>query len=131
MSKAVLGNLLYSKEHEWVEKVSDTRVRIGITDFAQNQLGDIVFIEVPAVGDDIKANESMGTIESVKAVSDIYAPVSGAVVEVNSELEDGPEIINTDPYKTGWIVVVDLHQPEELTELLNAEQYEALIAEEA
>ncbi|MFT9845997.1 glycine cleavage system protein GcvH [Aneurinibacillus sp. REN35] len=131
MSTKVAANLLYSKEHEWVEKVSGMRVRIGITDFAQHQLGDIVFVELPAVGDEIQAHESMGTIESVKAVSDLYAPVSGSVVEVNAELEDGPEIINTDPYQSGWMIVVELHQADELAALLNTEQYEAFIAEEA
>jgi glycine cleavage system H protein len=127
--KAV-SNLLYSKEHEWVEVLSETQVRVGITDFAQQQLGDIVFVEVPKIDGEIEANQSMGTIESVKAVSDIYSPVSGKVVEVNSSLEDAPETINGDPYGEGWMVVIELSNPAELDDLLTEEQYAAFIEEE-
>jgi len=126
----VIGNFLYSREHEWVEKVSETRVRIGITDFAQHQLGDLVFVEMPAVGSDVVADQSMGSVESVKAVSDIFSPVSGKVVEVNVNLEDTPETINSDPYGEGWMVIVELSNPQELEQLLTAEQYRAFVAEE-
>ncbi|GEN35019.1 MULTISPECIES: glycine cleavage system protein GcvH [Aneurinibacillus] len=120
----------YSKEHEWVEVLDEGRVRIGITHFAQEQLGDIVFVELPEEGAVVKADESMGTVESVKAVSDIYAPVSGEVVEVNRELEEGPETINSDAYGAGWMVIVKLSNPEELDALMTAEQYEAFSKEE-
>lgn len=129
MSK-VLPNLKYSKEHEWVEVIGDNKVRIGITDYAQHSLGDIVFVELPGVGDQAEADESMGTVESVKAVSDVYSPVSGEVLEVNEALEDDPEIVNNDPYGEGWMAIVELSDPSQLDGLLTAEQYEALIQEE-
>lgn len=129
MSK-VVENWLYSKEHEWVEVLSETRVRVGITDFAQNQLGDLVFVEIPQIGDEVTADQTMGTVESVKAVSDLFSPVSGKVVEVNTELEDNPEVINTDPYGQGWMIVIELSNPDELSVLLNAEQYAAFVEEE-
>ncbi|KZE50382.1 glycine cleavage system protein H [Brevibacillus parabrevis] len=122
MSKVVKG-WLYSREHEWVAVLSETRVRVGITDFAQNQLGDLVFVELPQVGAEVVANQSMGSVESVKAVSDLFSPVSGKVVEVNSELEDSPEVINSDAYGGGWMIVVEISNPDELSELLTAEQY--------
>ena len=122
MSK-VVKSWLYSREHEWVEVLSETRVRVGITDFAQNQLGDLVFVELPQVGAEVVANQSMGSVESVKAVSDLFSPVSGKVVEVNSELEDSPEVINSDAYGGGWMIVVEISNPDELSELLTAEQY--------
>jgi len=123
-------NLKYSKEHEWVEVLSETQVRIGITDYAQNSLGDIVFVEIPEVGDEITANETMGSVESVKAVSDVYTPVSGKVVQLNENLEDAPETINEDPYVAGWMVVVELSDPSQLNDLLTLEEYEAFIKEE-
>lgn len=123
-------NLKYSKEHEWVEVIEDNKVKIGITDFAQESLGDIVFVEVPEVDDEVTANETMGSVESVKAVSDIYTPVSGKVVEVNTNLEDAPETINEDPYSAGWMVVVELSDASELDQLLSAEEYDAFIKEE-
>ncbi|RNB56893.1 glycine cleavage system protein GcvH [Brevibacillus gelatini] len=129
MSK-VVENWLYSKEHEWVEVLSETRVRVGITDFAQSQLGDLVFVELPQVGTEVVANQTMGTVESVKAVSDLFSPVSGKVVEVNSELEDSPEIINTDAYQKGWMIVVEISDPSELSELLTAKQYAEFALEE-
>jgi len=124
-----MTNLLYSEEHEWVLQLDGNRVRIGISSFAQEQLGDVVFVEIPEVDDEITANESMGTIESVKAVSDAYAPVSGVVVLVNEELEDSPELINEQPYDAGWLVEVELSHPEELESLLNEEAYQAFINE--
>jgi len=122
------ANLLYSEEHEWVLQLDENRVRIGISDYAQKQLGDIVFVENPAVDDEITANESMGIIESVKAVSELYAPVSGSVVRVNEELNDTPETINENPYKAGWLIEVEISNPEELESLLNQGEYEAFIS---
>lgn len=126
----VIASLQYSKEHEWVEVLGENRVKIGITDFAQNQLGDIVFVEIPQADEEVTAGQSMGTIESVKAVSEIFSPVSGRVVEVNSALEDAPETINGEPYSGGWMVVVELSQPDELKELMTAEQYTSFTEEE-
>lgn len=123
------ANLLYSEEHEWVLQLDGNRVRIGISDYAQKQLGDIVFVENPAVDDEITANESMGTIESVKAVSELYAPVSGSVVRVNEELDDTPETINENPYEAGWLIEVEIANPEELESLLNEGEYKAFISE--
>lgn len=123
------ANLLYSKEHEWVLKLDGNRVRIGITDYAQKALGDIVFVENPAVDDDVTANESMGTIESVKAVSELFSPVSGTVVTVNEDLEDAPETINEHPYDAGWLVEVEVSNLEDLESLLKEEEYEAFINE--
>lgn len=123
------ANLLYSKEHEWVLQLDGNRVRIGISDYAQKQLGDIVFVENPAVGNEVTANESMGTIESVKAVSELYSPVSGTVVSINEELEDAPETINEQPYDAGWLVEVEMSNPEELESLLNENEYESFINE--
>ena len=121
------ASLLYSKEHEWVLQLDGNRVRIGISHFAQKQLGDIVFVETPEVDDEVTVEESMGTIESVKAVSEIYAPVSGAVVCVNEDLNDSPETINEQPYDAGWLVEVELSNPEELNSLLNEDEYQAYI----
>ena len=123
------ANLLYSKEHEWVLQLDGNRVRIGISDYAQKQLGDIVFVENPQVDDEVTANESMGTIESVKAVSELYSPVSGTVVTVNEELEDAPETINEHPFEAGWLVEVEMSNPEELESLLNEDEYQAFINE--
>jgi glycine cleavage system H protein len=128
MTKAT-ATLLYSKEHEWVLQLDGNRVRIGISDFAQKQLGDIVFVETPELDDEVSANESMGTIESVKAVSDLYSPVSGTVVLVNEELGDAPETINEHPYDAGWLVEVEMSNPEELEALLTEEAYQAFINE--
>ncbi|MFZ3576734.1 glycine cleavage system protein GcvH [Virgibacillus sp. DJP39] len=122
-------DLLYSEEHEWVKK-EDGKVRIGITDFAQSELGDIVFVELPEVGDDIEADEPFGSVESVKTVSELYAPVSGKVVEINEDLEDSPEFVNESPYEKAWMVVVELSNESELNELLTAEKYEAVIEED-
>ncbi|GAB3803027.1 glycine cleavage system protein GcvH [Virgibacillus kimchii] len=121
-------DLLYSKEHEWIKKEGD-KVRIGITDFAQDELGDVVFVELPEVGDELELNEPFGSVESVKTVSELYAPVSGTVVEVNEELEDSPEFVNESPYENAWMVVVELSQESELDDLLSAEGYEAEISE--
>jgi glycine cleavage system H protein len=123
------ASLLYSKEHEWVLQLDGNRVRIGISDYAQKQLGDIVFVENPQVDDEVTADESMGTIESVKAVSEIYSPVSGTIVRINEELDDSPETINEYPFGKGWLVEVEMSSPEELESLLNEDDYLAFINE--
>ena len=119
-------NLKYTTDHEWV-KVEDNQVTIGITDYAQGELGDIVFIDIdPEIGEIIKG-ESFGTIEAVKTVSDMFAPCNGKVVEINSALEDQPEIINSDPYGDGWIIKVEISDTSELDELLDGTAYTAQI----
>ena len=123
-----MSNLLYSKDHEWVLSLEGNRVRIGISDYAQNSLGDIVFVENPEEGDDVTANETMGSIESVKAVSDLISPVSGSVVLVNEELEDSPQLINEKPYEA-WLIEVELSNPDELNSLLKEDEYKAFINE--
>ena len=123
------ADLKYSKEHEWV-KVEGTRGRIGLTHHAQQALGDVVFVEVPKVGRAVKPMEAFGVVESVKAVSDVYAPVGGAVVEVNATLESSPELINKDCYGAGWIIVVEMANPQELDALMDVKAYEAFLASE-
>ncbi len=118
--------LKYTKEHEWVRVEGDTGT-IGITDYAQDQLGDIVFVELPAVGAEISAAQKLGEIESVKAVSELFAPVSGEVTEANDGLADGPEAVNDDPYGDGWMVKMRLTDSAELDGLLSADEYEAFI----
>ena len=110
----------YTKDHEWIEIAGD-RGKVGITDYAQRQLGDVVYVELPDVGAKLKAGQSFGTIESVKAVSELYSPVSGEVVEVNAALKSKPEVVNSDPHAT-WIIVVKLTTPSETTSLLDATQ---------
>lgn len=129
MSK-VEANLLYTKEHEWVMKLDNGRVRVGITDFAQHALGDIVFIELPEVGTTVAAGDSLGSVESVKSVSDIYAPVAGKVATVNRALEDAPQKMNEDPYGEGWIAELDIAAGETFAELMTAEEYTAYTSEE-
>jgi glycine cleavage system H protein len=128
MNETKVG-LGYSREHEWVEATGNL-VRIGITDFAQSQLGDIVFVEFPEVGASLEASEPMGTIESVKTVSDLFSPVSGKVTKVNESLLDSPEIVNSDPYGEGWIIEVEVagDVAKALAALLSSEQYEAFIS---
>lgn len=123
----VQANLLYTKEHEWVEKLSDTLVRVGITDFAQDQLGDIVFVELPKVGTSVTANESIGSVESVKTVSDIFSPISGKVTAVNSSLEGSPELVNSAPFGEGWMVEVEVSGAEALEGLLTPAEYASYI----
>lgn len=120
--------LRYSKEHEWV-KVENGTARIGITHFAQAELGDIVFVELPQVGDELKKDEPFGSVESVKTVSELYAPISGKVVEVNSELEDSPEFVNESPYEQAWMVVIEAPSDEEVGELMTADQYKEMTNE--
>lgn len=122
------NELRYSKEHEWV-KVEGEKVRIGITDFAQSELGDIVFVELPEVGDEISLDQPFGSVESVKTVSELYAPVSGKVVEINEELNDSPEFVNESPYEKAWMITVELSDKSEVEKLMTAEQYEDMIKE--
>ena len=119
-------NLKYTKDHEWVVVNGDIGT-VGITEYAQGELGDVVFVELPAVGKVLKQHETFGTIEAVKAVSDLFAPVSGTVTEVNKELSGTPEIVNKDPYGKGWMAKVRLSNAAELTSLLDAAAYKALI----
>jgi len=118
----------YTKEHEWV-RVQDDLGTVGITDYAQDQLGDIVYVDLPSVGTQVKQLEKLGEIESVKAVSDLYSPVSGEVVEVNQGVNDKPELVNQSPYEEGWLVRLRLADPAELDNLLTAKQYDELIAQ--
>ncbi|MDU2064156.1 MAG: glycine cleavage system protein GcvH [Sporomusaceae bacterium] len=122
------AELKYSKDHEWV-RVEGNMAYIGVTDFAQAQLGDVVFVELPEDGRELTAGDSFSVIESVKAVSDIYAPVSGKIVKVNMGLEDAPELINQDPYGEGWIVAVEISNSAELDALLDSKAYEELASE--
>ncbi|HLR54291.1 MAG TPA: glycine cleavage system protein GcvH [Pseudogracilibacillus sp.] len=122
------NDLLYSKEHEWIRN-EGSDVRIGITEFAQSELGDIVFVELPEVGDTIELDEPFGSVESVKTVSELYAPISGEVVEVNEELEDSPEFVNESPYEKAWMVVIEPSDEEQLENLLSADEYKAHIEE--
>jgi glycine cleavage system H protein len=121
-------NLKYTKDHEWIRVEGDTGT-VGITDYAQGELGDVVFVELPAIGKVLKAHDTFGTIEAVKAVSDLYAPVSGSITEINKDLEKTPEIVNKDPYNAGWMVKVKLANPAELASLLDAAAYKALIGQ--
>ena len=121
-------DLRYTQEHEWV-KVEGNKVRVGITDFAQNELGDIVFVELPEVGDTVTFNEPFGSVESVKTVSELYSPVSGTVVEINEALSDSPEFVNESPYENAWMIVVELSNDAEVESLLTAAAYEKLISE--
>jgi glycine cleavage system H protein len=120
----------YSKDHEWI-KVEGDRGRVGITEYAQKQLGDVVFLELPEVGKAFAAGEQFGTVESVKAVSELYAPVAGKVVEVNSALASKPETINKDPHGAAWMIVLEIADPAQLSGLLDAAAYQALVDSEA
>jgi glycine cleavage system H protein len=122
----VPDDLRYSEDHEWV-RVEDGRARVGITDYAQDALGDVVYIEVPEVGRTVKLKESFSEVESTKSVSDIYAPVSGTIVEVNDVLADAPERINEEPYGEGWIAVIELDDPAQVENLLDAAGYRELV----
>ena len=119
-------DLRYSTDHEWA-RVEEGRVRIGITDYAQDALGDVVFVEVPEVGTKVERGASFSEVESTKSVSEIYAPVSGLIAEINADLADSPERLNDDPYGEGWICIIEPTDPAQLDELLDAEGYRALI----
>jgi len=121
--------LKYSKEHEWVATEGSVAI-VGITDYAQDQLGEIVYVELPAVGDKISKDDPFGVVESVKAVSDIYAPLSGTVIEINEDLPESPEVVNEDPYGDGWLIKVKISDAAELDDLMDNEEYEELVAKE-
>ncbi len=118
-----LKDFLFTKEHEWIKKEDDV-ASIGITEYAQKELGDIVYVDLPSVGDTITKGDACSNIESVKAVSDIYAPITGEIIEINETLEDKPELLNQDPYGEGWIFKVRIDDSDELEELMNHEEYE-------
>ena len=120
------GELSYTSDHEWVAVEGDVAT-VGITDYAQNELGDIVFVELPNAGEETTQSEPFGTVEAVKAVSDLYAPLSGEVIEINQSLEEQPELINNDPYDSGWIIKIKIKEESELQSLLSAEQYRSQV----
>ncbi len=126
----VPADLKYTKEHEWAKREGD-RVRVGITHFAQEQLGDVVFVELPKAGHKVTSHKTFGVVESVKAVSDLYAPISGEVVEVNGALTKTPELVNRDPYGEGWMLIVKPASGGDWDQLLTAQQYEQFLAEGA
>jgi glycine cleavage system H protein len=119
-------NLYYTKEHEWV-RIEGERAVVGITEYAQDQLGDVVYVELPEVGAQVTQLETCGTIESVKTVADLYAPLSGEIVTINEALDETPELINNEPYKAGWIAEIQISDQEEIKNLLPVDAYEALI----
>lgn len=120
-------DVLYTAEHEWVRDVDADTVRVGITDYAQDSLGDIVYVQLPAVGDEVTAGAAMGELESTKSVSDLFAPLSGTVTASNDALESAPELCNTDPYGEGWVVELRVSDPAEREQLLSAADYEATV----
>jgi glycine cleavage system H protein len=122
-------DLRYTSEHEWVRDEGDGRVRIGITDYAQDALGDVVYVDVPAVGTAVTSSQPFGEVESTKSVSDVYAPVTGTVVERNALLEVRPELVNEAPYSDGWLVVIEMSAPQELERLLDPGAYRRLLEE--
>lgn len=124
------ADLLYTKQHEWIAIDGDVAT-VGITDYAQQELGDIVYVELPEVGQSFEAEDAFGSVESVKAVSNIYMPMSGKVIAVNEDLADAPEIVNQDPYGEGWLVKIKLADPSQADDLLSAEEYEQYLEEEA
>lgn len=124
-----MATVFYTEDHDWVEVMDTNKVRVGITDYAQEQLGDVVYVELPEVGDDLDVGEELGTVESVKSVSEILAPVTGTVVAVNSVLEDEPELVNDDATGEGWFVEIETTDEVDTSSLLTKEDYEKLIAE--
>jgi glycine cleavage system H protein len=122
-------DLKYTREHEWARK-KGANIVVGITDFAQNQLGDVVYVELPDIGDPVKKGESFGVVESTKAVSELFAPLTGKVVEVNDPLSDAPETINEDPYEEGWMIVIEPADPNEVDALMDAKTYKSFVEEQ-
>ncbi|MCL5044974.1 MAG: glycine cleavage system protein GcvH [Deltaproteobacteria bacterium] len=122
------AGLKFSKQHEWVAADKEVAT-VGITDYAEQQLGEIVYVELPSVGDEVSKNDPFGVVESIKTASDVYAPLSGTVVAVNEQLSDHPEIINEDPYGQGWLIKVKIRDRADLDDLLESDEYEALVAE--
>jgi glycine cleavage system H protein len=127
---AIPSDLRFTKEHEWVSFDSDLIATIGITDFAQESLGDITFVQLPKEGEEIRKNETFGVVESVKAVSDLYAPVNGRVVEVNQPLLNSPELLNEDPYSDGWMIKVEVTDASDLDDLMSADDYKGYVEEQ-
>ncbi len=121
--------LLYSETHEWVKLVDDDTALIGITDYAQDQLGDVVFVELPQIGSKLKATEPFGSVESVKAVSDLFMPVDGEVLEINESLSTNPEIINKDPYNEGWMIKIKITDKSQISNLLKPEDYKNTVSQ--
>ena len=119
-------NLLYTNEHEWI-RVEGNEAFVGITDYAQSELGDIVFVELPNTDDEFEKNDVFGTIEAVKTLADLFLPVSGKIVEVNEKIENEPELINSDPYNDGWLIKMSISNPDELNEILKPEDYKKII----
>ena len=122
------GELKYTKDHEWISMDGDIAT-VGITDFAQRELGDIVYVEVETVGENLEADEVFGTVEAVKTVSDLFLPVSGEIIEFNEALEDTPENVNSDPYSSGWMIKIKVDKPEDINKLLDSNEYAELIGE--
>lgn len=122
------NDLKYTQEHEWVKDNGDGTVTIGITDFAQSELGDIVFVELEPEGSEFDKDEVFGTVEAVKTVSELFAPLSGEIIEINELLEDDPELVNNDPYKSGWMVKLKISDASELDDLLTPEKYQEIIS---
>jgi glycine cleavage system H protein len=120
-------SLRYTEEHEWARLEDDGNITIGITDFAQSELGDIVYVEVDTVGDTIEAGEVFGSIEAVKTVSDLYMPISGEIIEFNEDIEDNPEVVNASPYKNGWLIKIKPNNADDLEDLMTAEEYRATV----
>lgn len=119
----------YTEEHEWVMPIGEDRVRLGITKYAAKELGDVVYVELPEVGNKVSSGDEIGTVESTKSASVIFSPVSGEIIAVNEELEDAPELVNEGPLNEGWMTEIQLANPDELAELLSEEEYAALVAE--
>ena len=126
-----LEKLYYTKEHEWTRLLEDNLVEIGITDYAQEQLGDIVFVELPEEEEEIEIGDPIGVIESVKTVSDFYAPVSGEIAEINSEVLDNPELLNEKPYEAGWLIRIKMSEPDEINDLMEYGDYVEFLEEES
>lgn len=120
-------DLKYTREHEWIKNNGDGTAAIGITDFAQSELGDIVFVELESAGFEFSKDDSFGTVEAVKTVSELFAPVDGEIIEINANLEEEPELVNDDPYGAGWMIKIKLNDESQLDELLTAEEYEKVI----
>jgi glycine cleavage system H protein len=125
---SIPSELKYTKEHEWIRNNSDGTATVGITDFAQGELGDIVFVDISSLNEDVDQDASFGTIEAVKTVSELYMPVSGTIVEINDALENDPELVNNDPYGDGWLVKIRMNDPSQFDALLDADSYGQIIA---
>ena len=123
---SVPNHLLFTKDHEWVEFKKDYAI-VGITDYAQSQLGDVIFVEFPEIGEDLLLGSSFGEVEAVKTVSDLFSPISGKVISVNEEIEDTPDLVNSDPYKKGWLIKISPSKHEEKDNLMNSEEYKSFI----